>query len=71
MNYDDALAAQADIRHANERNRTGLIEKLRNVRRNCEQIMADLVSLKQKADSNAKNSNHQPPLSQMSDADEV
>jgi hypothetical protein len=69
MNYDEALAAQSDIRHANEQNRTGLIEKLRNVRRNLAPIMADLVSLKQKADSNAENSNHQPPLPPMPEAD--
>ena len=71
MNYDEARDAQHQIRNANERGCIGLIQKLRNVRRNLEHIMADLVSLRQKAENNAKNSSNQPPLPPMSEADEV
>lgn len=71
MNYDEARASQKQIRDANERGRIGLIQKFRNVRRNLEQIMADLVSLKQKAENNAANSGNQPPLPPMPEADAV
>jgi hypothetical protein len=71
MNYDEARDAQNQIHNANDRGCIGLIEKFRNVRRNLEQIMADLVSLKQKAESNAKNSSHQPKMPPMSETDEI
>jgi hypothetical protein len=71
MNYDQARTAQDEIRNANEACSMGLIEKFRNVRRNLEQIMADLVSLKQKAENNAKNSGYQPPLPPMSETNEI
>lgn len=71
MNYDQARTAQEEISNANELGRIGLIDKLRKVCGNLEQIMADLVSLKQKAESNAKNSSHQPKMPPMSQEDTV
>jgi hypothetical protein len=71
MNYDQARTAQEEISNANERGRIGLIDKLRKVCGNLDQIAADLVSLKQKAENNAKNSSHQPPLPPMSETDEI
>lgn len=71
MNYDEARASQKQIRDANERGRIGLIQKFRNVRANLDQIMADLVSPKQKAENNAANSNNQPPLPPMSEANQI
>lgn len=71
MNYDQARTAQEEISNANERGRIRLIDKLRKVCENLDQIAADLVSLEQKAENNAKDSIHQPKMPPMSETDEI